>query len=130
MIEIADSLPNILVLTISGKVTAEDLDKAMDRLEIAMDEHAKVHAFIETIGLTGFEISGLADYASRAAPLWGKLGRFGRVAIVADQLWVRLASKLESLLLPHISYRVFEPGDRTTALDWVEDNHPARASIS
>lgn len=120
MIEVEDTLPNVVALTITGKVTAEDLDSAMDRLDVAMAGQAPVHIFVETKGLNGFEISGLADYASRAMPLFGKLGRFGRVAIVADQLWIRLASKVESMLLPHISYRVFEPTERAEALDWVE----------
>src|SRR3546814_8073513 len=64
-------------------------------------------------------------YTARAMPLFGKLNRFGRVAIVADQAWIRLASRLESAILPFISYRVFEPDQRAEALAWVD---PAKRS--
>ena len=66
------------------------------------------------------EISGLAAHIARAAPLFAKLGRFGRVAVVADQVWIRALTRIESALLPHISYRVFKPEDRGAALTWVE----------
>ena len=35
-----------------------------------------------------------------------------RVAVVADQVWIRALTRIESALLPHISYRVFKPEDR------------------
>jgi hypothetical protein len=53
-------------------------------------------------------------------PLFGKLSRFGRVAVVAHQAWVRWGTRLESALLPFISYRTFEPEERDAALAWVE----------
>jgi hypothetical protein len=52
-------------------------------------------------------------------PLFGKLERFGRVAIVADQAWVRLGAQIESALLPDISYRTFTPDRSAEALAWV-----------
>src|SRR3546814_20102343 len=63
--------------------------------------------------------SDLADTA-RAMPRFVKLNRFLRVAIVADQAWIRLASRLECAILPFISYRVFEPDQRADALAWVD----------
>jgi hypothetical protein len=52
-------------------------------------------------------------------PLFGKLGRFGRVAVVADQAWIRAGTRPESALLPNISYRVYLPHERDEALAWV-----------
>lgn len=92
----------------------------MDRLEVAMAVNARVHIYAETQAIDGIEISGLAAYFARAAPLMGKLRHFGRVAVVAYQLWIRALTRIESALLPHISYRVFKPEDRGTALMWVE----------
>jgi len=52
-----------------------------------MTRHEKVHVFVETHALDGIELSGLPGYMKRAMPLFGKVSRFGRVAIVADQTW-------------------------------------------
>ena len=53
-------------------------------------------------------------------PLFGKLTRFGRVAVVADQTWVRIGTRVESAVLPFISYKTFEPAQREEALAWVK----------
>jgi hypothetical protein len=77
--------------------------------------------FVETDAIEGIEISALPGHMARAMPLFGKLGRFGRVAVVADQAWIRLMTRAESAVLPFISYRVFEPARRDEALAWVTD---------
>ena len=60
------------------------------------------------------------DWAVALSPrLLGKLRQFGRVAVVADQAWVRIATRIESALLPFVSYRTFEPEQRAEALAWV-----------
>jgi len=41
------------------------------------------------------------------------------VAVVADQAWIRAGTRIESALLPHISYRTYMPDERSEALAWV-----------
>jgi hypothetical protein len=119
MLEFLDSADDAFAMRVSGKVTGADLDAAMDKLEGLLARDGKVHVFAETRGIDGFELAGLSRYAARAMPLFGKLDRFGRVAVVADQAWIRLLTRVESALLPFISYRVFEPDQRAEALAWV-----------
>ena len=69
--------------------------------------------------IAGIEIASLPSYIARATPLFTKLDRFGQVAVVADQAWVRMATRLESALLPGISYKTYLPEDRDEALAWV-----------
>ncbi|MBB5705566.1 STAS/SEC14 domain-containing protein [Sphingopyxis panaciterrulae] len=115
MLDMIDSADDVIALKISDKISGRELDAIMDRLDAAMARHDKVHVFVETRSIDGIEIAGLASYVARALPLFGKLGRFGRVAVVADQGWIRAATKVESAMLPHVSYRVFEPGERDEA---------------
>jgi hypothetical protein len=120
MFSFIDSPDDTIAVTIEGKITSADLDAIMDRLDAALAAHEKVHVFVETRDLDGIELSGLGRYTARALPLFGKLTRFGRVAIVSDQAWIRAATRLESAVLPFISYRVFEPAERDQALAWVK----------
>lgn len=115
-----DSADNVIALTMSEKITGTELDAIMDRLEEKMARHDTVHMFVETRAIHGIELAGLPSYLSRAMPLFGKLRRFGRIAVVADQPWVRLATRIESALLPFISYRTFTPEGRDEALAWVK----------
>ena len=120
MLSFIDGAADVIALSVSGKITGADLDSIMDRLDQAMARHDKVHVFVESHAIEGIEVSGLPAYTARALPLFGKLGRFGRVAVVADQAWVRAGTRIESALLPHISYRVFTPEQRDEALAWVQ----------
>ena len=114
-----DAPDDVIALRVSGKITGADLDAIMDRLDAVMAAHDKVHVFVETQVIEGIELSGLPSYMQRAMPLFGKLDRFGRVAVVADQAWVRAGTRLESALLPSIRYRVYMPDERDEALAWV-----------
>lgn len=120
MLKMLPTSDGVLALVMSDKIRSEDLDTIMDRLDAIMATHDKVHIFVQTRGIDGIELSGLGGYTARAMPLFGKLHRFGRVAVVADQAWVRLGTRIESAMLPFISYKVFEPKDSEQALAWVE----------
>ena len=119
MLEELDSVDDVLAIRVSHKITGADLDAIMDRLDRLMANHEKVHVFVETRSIDGIELTRLPNYMARALPLFGKLDRFGRVGVVADQAWIRAATRLESALLPNIKYRVYEPDEREEALAWV-----------
>ena len=119
MMEWINGADDVIALRLADKITGADLDAIMDRLDAAMAQHAKVHIFVETHSVDGIELSGLGSYMARALPLFGKLRHFGRVAVVADQAWIRAGTRLESALLPGISYRTFTPERREEALTWV-----------
>ena len=119
MLEFIESPDDIIALKISDRIAGADLDAIMDQVNRAFEASEKVHVFVETRGIDSIEISALPNYAARAMPLLGKLNRFGRVAVVADQAWIRFGTRLESAMLPFISYRTFEPPERERALAWV-----------
>lgn len=119
MLEFLSAEEDVLALKVEHKISGEDLDTILDRLEPMLDKHDKLHVFVETHSIDGIEIGGLARYGARALPLFGRLRQFGRVAVVADQAWIRAGTRVESALLPFISYNTFLPEDRELALAWV-----------
>ena len=119
MFEFIPAPSSVVAVKVAHKLTGADLDAIMDRLDSVMAENDKIHVFVETEAIDGIELSGLANYMGRAVPLFGKLNRFGRVAVVADQAWIRVATRVESAMLPFITYRTYEPGQRAEALAWV-----------
>ena len=121
MLEFIESTDDVLAVRVSGKIVGGDLDSILDRLDRVMNKHLRIHVFVETRGIDGLELSSLGRYARRAMPLFSELNRFGRVAVVADQSWVRWGTRAESAILPFISYRTYLPEDREAALAWVEN---------
>lgn len=119
MLDFIPSPVDVIALTITDRVTSADLAAVMDRLDACLGTHDPVHMFVETRGLDAIEVRGLGAHIARAMPLLGKLRSFGRIAVVADQAWVRGGTRIESALLPFIGYRVFTPDRRDEALAWV-----------
>lgn len=119
MLEFIDAADDMLAVTVSGHVDGENLQAVMDRLDAAMARYDKIHVFAETHRIEGITLHGLPAYLARAMPLFGKLDRFGRVAVVADQAWVRNSARVESALLPGVRYRIFTPDQRDEAFAWV-----------
>lgn len=120
MLQFIDAPDDVIALKVSDRLTAADMDAIMDRLDPMMAGERKVHVFVETHSIHSIEVGGLPSYTARAMPLIGKLNRFGRVAVVADQAWIRFWTRLESAMLPFVSYRVFLPEQRDEALSWVK----------
>lgn len=119
MITFLETAPDVLAVEVSSRIEEKDLDAILDRLEPMLDAHEKVHVFVESRTIDGVDLPGLGRYAARAMPLFAKLKRFGRVAVVADQGWIRAATRIESAILPFLSYNTFLPEDRDIALEWV-----------
>lgn len=118
MLEYLPSPGDVIAMRMSGKISGSDLDSVMDRVDALLSKADTIHLFIESERIEGIEIARLPSYIARALPLLGKLNRFGRVAVVADQAWVRMATRLESALLPGISYKTYLPEQRDEALAW------------
>ena len=118
MIEFIKSPDDVLAVKLTGTITGKDLDSILDRFEDLVVKPGKIHFFVETRDIEGLELSALPHHFSRSFPLFSKLDRFGRVAVVADQAWMRVLTRFESALLPFVSYRVFAPEERKEALDF------------
>jgi hypothetical protein len=118
MFEFIKSPDDVLAVKLSGTITGKDLDAVTDRVEDILAKHDKIHVYVETRGIEGLELAALPHHFNRTFPLFGKLNRFGRVAVVADQAWMRVTTRLESAVLPNIRYRVYEPDERDEALEF------------
>ena len=118
MLEFIKSPNDVLAVKPTGTITGKDLDAILDKAEDIISTPAKLNFYVETKGIEGLELSAMPHHFSRSFPLFSKLDRFGRVAVVADQAWIRVLTRFESALLPYVSYRVFEPEERKEALDF------------
>lgn len=118
---------DVLAVKLSGTIDGKDLDAIMDRTEEIMAKHDKIHFFVETHDIGGMQLSALPHHFGRAFPMFGKLNRFGRVAVVSDQPWLRVGTRIESAMLPNVSYRVYKPEERDEAFGFAVAKESALA---
>lgn len=120
MLKYIPSNEDVIACSISGRLDADDLQDITHKVLAAIDRNEKTHMFCEIAGLTGIDWKAWAEQLPSGVSLFGKLERFGRIAVVSDQSWIRWATRIESALLPKISYEVFDLSERDRALDWVQ----------
>lgn len=110
----------ILIFSFSGRLEKSDVEEAIRRFDAALERGGTVHAFVEITDFQGMSWDALRSDLGHALHYLLRLKQFGRFAIVSDQSWIRLASRLESALLPYIAYEVYTPDQRDHALAWVK----------
>lgn len=120
MIQSFESSADVIAVKITGKLTRDEVRDLMVRVERSLDEREQTHIFLEIEDFAGINAAAVPEHFSRAAPMLGKLRRFGRIAVVSDLAWIRWATRIESALLPHVSYETFTSDERHRALAWVE----------
>ncbi len=120
MLEFLPAADSVVAVRIAGRLEARDLGAVLDRLEASLSARERTHFYVEVEALSGVEMDGMGGYMVRATGLLGRLERFGRIAVVADQSWIRWAARIESALLPKVSYETFTLAERDRALAWVE----------
>jgi len=108
MFKVARTAPHRLDISLSGKLDSEAMTVALDELQAAaqgMENGRMLYRIgdfdFPTFGAIGVELSRLPS-------LLKLIGRFERVAVVADQAWLRTVSEWEGALIPGLQIRGFE----------------------
>lgn len=119
MMEYLEAPAGVFAVRCGGRLEQAEMEECLARLRSALDARDKTHVYAEVVDIAGVSAESFVT-GFKWAPEWlSKLGRFGRVAIVADQSWVRWAAKIESAMLPHVSYETFESSEAERAFAWV-----------
>ena len=112
------------IVEVEGRLDRAQLEEMTVLIERSLSENDKTHIYVEVRDFSGFDAAALPDYLPRAAAMVRQLDRFGRIAVVANQSWVRALTRIESAILPGISYETYAPDEKAHALAWVEGREP------
>lgn len=120
MMEILETEPGVIAVKFNGRMRGDEIDEVTTLVERSLDERERTHIYIEIHDNFSFDVGAMAAYAPRGAAMLTKLARFGRIAVVTEERWIRWATRIESAILPGISYETFELAEHVQALAWVE----------
>lgn len=124
MIECLDSAADVIALRISGRLTRGEILGTTGRIERAFAANEKTHLFVEVADYEGFDWTALGEHLPHAWQLLRQRQKFGRIAVVSDIAWIRWATRVESALIPGLSYETYTMAERAQALAWVEGRSP------
>lgn len=124
-----DAPENVFAGRFSGRLSKDDIDAALRRLDAMLDSGQDVHLFIEVEDFQGLSGDAWKSDLGHSLHYLKRLKQFGRVAVVSEQGWLRMMTRIESAVLLFIHYEVFTPDQREMALAWAkgegELNRPA-----
>lgn len=124
MIEYLETTPDVIAVRIEGRLSRDEIMGIVARIEQAFTGEGKTHIFAEIADFHGFDWTALGEYLPHALGMLGQREKFGRIAVVSDLAWIRWATRIESALIPGLSYETYKMGEREQALAWVEGRSP------
>lgn len=116
--------PDVIAITAHGRITRADYERDLiPRIEARIRQEGKVKLLYEFgADFAGFSAGAAWDDA-RLGLL--HLGDFARLAVVADEEWIRIAVKMFAPLLP-CPVRLFHLSERAAAREWICAAEPDR----
>lgn len=119
MIDYLASAENVLAVRIRNALSREEIDGLIERLKQKIETCEKTHVFVEIDSFPPEAWKHAFAALPRSLELF-RLSRYGRVAVVSDDKFVRGWSRIESAMLPGIHYEIFHAAEAERALQWVE----------
>jgi len=106
---------SVVEITVEGKITDADLKTNIERLRDDLERNGKTRILEVIQHFTGMEPQALWTDLKLGLPLAHKVSR---VAVVADQAWIRAASHL-GRFFTSAELKTFEPAELDQARTWI-----------
>ncbi len=119
MLNITPNGPNRLDLEYEGKLDADAMRAGLDKLisESEGIEHGRMLYRVGDFDMPTFGALGVE--LARIPALFKLIRKFDRVAVLADQAWVRKAGEIEGALIPGVEIKAFDLADDAAAEAWL-----------
>ena len=113
---------NRLDITMSGKLSAEEMRVALDELvskAVNIENGKMLYEIIDfhlpSLGAIGIEFS-------RLPAMFGLMKQFDRAAVLTDKTWLKKVSEFEGTLFPGLEIKAFNRDQRDEAEVWLSSN--------
>lgn len=119
MMDLTPLSSNAIEIIVDGDVTPTDVSRIFQKIDGILDSSDRLDIYAEVRGAVEIEFSALLEEMRHFSTMIRLIKSLGRVAIVADQAWVRNTAKLEGLLIPGAHYEVYSLAEASQAREWL-----------
>ena len=120
--------PRAVEIVAEGHFSGGDVGPALDRVAQLLDEMPRMDLLVDVRGSPSIALSAIGEELKRLPLLFRMIRQIERVAIVADAQWVRIASRIESAMIPGVHYEVYDREEAAHARAWLlretDEAHP------
>ncbi|MDC8753643.1 STAS/SEC14 domain-containing protein [Erythrobacter sp. sf7] len=131
MIDIERISPKAHRMAVYGEITPDDTAKFVAFAKAQNEAGEGGNILIDMVSMAGFSWAAVAEELAHVPALMQWLYRLDRIALVADEGWIRSMARLESALLPGVVYAVYDADEAEAARAWVleESNRPHSGAV-
>ncbi|WP_280553968.1 STAS/SEC14 domain-containing protein [Halomonas sp. 25-S5] len=115
---ISHPVEHVVAMKAGGVVTAQELQHAIDAIEVAKRAHPRVSLVVEIDALRWLTLTALLKDIGYGLTQLGDLEHYHRAAVVTDQAWVKHLAHLEERLFKALEIRTFPKHDHAAAMAW------------
>lgn len=131
MINIETLSPKAHRVTVMGPFHYADAEAlvAFAKKRLASGENGNL--LIDVTSLADFSFSAMSDQLVHIPSMLQFVYSLDRIAFISDEEWLRSAARLESMLLPGVTYQVYDDDEKDAALAWVlgEEESPHKGAF-
>jgi hypothetical protein len=126
MIDIESISPKAHKILVYGEISGEDVKKLIAFVKSQNEAQAGGNVLFDLVSMAGYAFGAVAGELVHAPAMMQWITRLGRIAVVSDEGWIRTAARLESALLPGVTYSVYDADEAEAAEAWVleDSNRP------
>ena len=111
--------PNLLVMEAAGQMNAVSMEVALDMLVPVVKDMHHGGALVRAQGVEWPTLGAIGVELRHWGQLMAMVRKLDRVAVLTRQGWMQNLAMVESLLVPNLEIRSFDPDDAASARDWL-----------
>jgi len=119
MIEIEKLSPKAHRIVVMVEFREEDAHKLVEFAAEQVASGDGGHVLIDVTAVAGFTWSAVSIELAHMGTLLKWVYGLDRIAIISDEDWIRTGARLESALLPGVTYEVYDDDEADAARAWV-----------
>lgn len=120
--------PAALEITVEGPLVREDVARAIAEIDAMLDTVERLDILADVRGKPDIHPSLILEELKHLPTLFRMMRAIDRIAVIADENWVRTAAKIEGKLIPGVTYEVYTRDQADDARAWLlrqtDDPHP------
>ncbi len=120
MIKFLSDKSDVVACRVSREITPEDTDRLTQEMELAFESNLTTHLYYEIDEYIQFSAQSVMHGLRHALQMLAHRKQLGRVAVISNDPLIRSMWKIESAILPELSYRTFNQDQADLALAWIE----------
>jgi len=121
MFKVTKKEPNRLDIELSGKLDSEEMQIALDELEMKSQEIENGLMLYDVVEFHLPSLKAITIEFSRLPSMFGFIRRFKKAAVLSDKNWLKKVSEFEGLLIPGLEIKAFDRDQILEAESWLLD---------